>query len=1505
MASVDNRVVKMEFDNRSFQQKIGATTESLKKLKDSLNFSKAGDSLNEVSKSANNFNLNGITNGVQTATNSFSVLAGAAAVALGGIALKAASVGAGVIKAFTIDPVRQGFQEYETNMQSIQTILANTATKGTNLDQVSEALDRLNEYSDQTIYNFGQMAKNIGTFTAAGVDLDTSVASIKGIANLAALSGSSAEQASTAMYQLSQAISTGSLKLMDWNSVTNAGMGGEAFKTTLFETAKAMGTLNDIPLDQTLGQWEDAGNNFRESLQDGWITSDVLTTALSSFTGDMNEEMLIAKGFSQQQATLLMEQAARAKSAATEVKTFTQLIGTVKESIGTGFADSFKLIIGNFTEAKALFTQINNVISGIVGQSAKARNDVLTIWRFLGGREVLIEGLKNAFTALGKVITTIKSAFDAVFPRNTGVKIAQLTLAFKNFTEKLILSESTLGKLKSIMQGVFSVFAIVYAVVKGVFSVFASLFSVLGDLAGKSNILGFFAFIGDAVFRLKEALVDGKGIANFFKVIADGLQSLVGGTLGKGIDAVSESTERLGERFSFAGKMGGAFAGLFKFLEDIVTNATNLFAGLTSAIGESLKNVKNIFSNAFTKNEFDGVIDGLNVALFGGILLLIRKFINTGLKLDLGNGLFSNISGMFDQLGDTLKAFELKLKAEAIMKIAIAMAVLTASLVVLAMIDPAKLAGALIAVAAGFAILTTTLTSLGKVADDLAGGLKLNLLVLAMLGLAVTMIVLSIAVKMFSTMSLSDIVKGIAAMAIILVAFTESAKRMPKTSDIIGMSIGIFFLGAAVKKMAGAVISLSKLSWSELVKGLSAFTAIMLLLTQVMEKLPKDLGNRLKGMLLFSFAIGNIAITIKMLGGMDIPSLAQGLIAFALIMETITKTVNNLPKNMVSVSATLFALGVALLAITFAMTVLGAMPIMDITKGVIGLGAILLLLTIAMNSMAANAPMTTAGVLAILAISVGLYILTQVIKQMSSISWGDLLKGMAMLAILIAGFAIAAVALTPALPALAALGISLLLIGAGLALVGVGAFLLANAVFILVNAGRDGIKLIVELLRAVISLIPEFVAGLISGLLDGAKDFIGQLPQLIGLLGGVIVALIEKLREILPSFLVLVGELITGVVNLLVEKIPEFYAAGWKILIGLLDGIRKNLPIVVILVGEIIVNFLRALSTEIPRIVAAGVDLLVKLIEGISSVMFIVGFAAMNILTSFIEGLTAGVQDLITAGTDLIVAVITGIGDSMDRIITAGVDTFQKFLDGLEENISKLTTAAFEFILTFLTELTAAVELYLPQIRQEGINLMEAIINGMTGGLLEKAQGVIGKVTGFFGDIIGAAKGALDSKSPSKVFRNIGRDIIAGLVIGIDDHSSAIESTENFAGNVTKAMSKALTGVTDSLTRLDEFNPVITPVLDLTAIESGSARLNRMFATPKIDTSSSFGRASAISISGMAAANQTAPVMQPVQTINEVKFEQIINSPLALNTAEIYRNTKTQISMAKEELKIK
>ena len=619
MSGVDNRVVTMTFDNKLFQQKVGETIGSIDKLKQALKFDTAKSGFDDISAAAGKVNFGTIHTAIDGVSTKFLALSTVAVTALSTITNKAIETGLSVIKSLTIKPALDGLQEYETNIGSIQTILANTASKGTNLDQVNAALDQLNVYSDKTIYNFGQMAKNIGTFTAAGVDLDTSVSSIKGIANIAAMSGSSADQASTAMYQLSQAIAGGSLKLMDWNSVVNAGMGGEALQNALFETGKAMGTLNDVPMGTTFKQWTDSGHSFRESLKDGWVTADVLTTTLGTFTGDMTKEMLVAKGFSSQMADQILATAQTAQDAATKVKTFTQLVDTTKEQIGTGWADSFKIIIGNFQEAQSLFTMVSNSIGKVIAKNNDARNQVLSAWKAFGGRDAIIAGFINAWVALGQVLKPIQQAFHEVFPPSLAKNMIILSAHFRDFTHSLLISGETADNIKSIFKGIFSIFSIGISIVKGIFHVFSDLASALFGLSSGAGggLLTIAAGIGDFVSKIRELLVTSGGVEAFFNMISTVLATPI-----KWLIAVKDAIGDLIASFGgFGGIFSGAMSGITKFKDALVTLFIALMPVFAIAI-DGIIRFKDVLSNMMsdlmpTFNKLTNFLSGVALSIAG------------------------------------------------------------------------------------------------------------------------------------------------------------------------------------------------------------------------------------------------------------------------------------------------------------------------------------------------------------------------------------------------------------------------------------------------------------------------------------------------------------------------------------------------------------------------------------------------------------------------------------------------------------------------------------------------------------------------------------------------------------------------------------------------------------------------------------------------------------------------------------------------------------------------
>lgn len=446
--TVDERVVEMRFDNGQFEKNVSTTMSTLDKFKQKLNFRGVSKGFEEVGSAAQKVDMRGLGAGVESVSAKFSALQVMGVTALANITNSAVNAGKRMASALTIDPITSGFQEYETQMNAVQTILANTQSKGSTLDDVNKALDELNHYADLTIYNFTEMTRNIGTFTAAGIDLETSVSAIQGIANLAAVSGSTSQQASVAMYQLSQALAAGTVKLMDWNSVVNAGMGGEIFQEALKKTSKLLGTGAEKAIK--------AEGSFRESLRTGWLTSEVLTETLKKFTtsganeyvaeytglsvdavqaaldtakaqhGEADAIEYAAKalanksGKNKDEIQQALQMARTAEDAATKVKTFSQLWDVMKEAAQSGWARTWQIIVGDFEEAKNLLTPLSDFFTNVIGKISDARNNLLEGAFGMGFKSLakkfdeISAPAKKAVETIGKVTDSVTDLSDIV-----------------------------------------------------------------------------------------------------------------------------------------------------------------------------------------------------------------------------------------------------------------------------------------------------------------------------------------------------------------------------------------------------------------------------------------------------------------------------------------------------------------------------------------------------------------------------------------------------------------------------------------------------------------------------------------------------------------------------------------------------------------------------------------------------------------------------------------------------------------------------------------------------------------------------------------------------------------------------------------------------------------------------------------------------------------------------------------------------------------------------------
>lgn len=392
--TVDSRVVEMSFDNRRFERNVQTSLNTLDKLKRGLNLTGATKGLEAIDTAAKSVNLAGLGKAVDTVKNRFSAMEVVAVTALANITNSVINTGKQLVRSLTVQPIKDGFDEYELKMGSVQTIMAST---GESLQVVNGYLRDLNEYSDKTIYSFSDMTANIGKFTNAGVKLEDAVKAIQGISNEAAVSGANANEASRAMYNFAQALSAGAVKLIDWKSIENANMATVEFKNNLIKTAVELGTLRKEG-DKYISTTTDIQGNvssafsattmFNESLSAQWMTTDVLVKTLGEYADETTE---IGK---------------KAFAAAQDVKTFTQLMDTLKEAVGSGWAETWEIVFGDFNETKELWTSISNVAGGFIGKISDARNDLLRGSLSTGWKNFLSVGVRNA-TEFENVVTDV------------------------------------------------------------------------------------------------------------------------------------------------------------------------------------------------------------------------------------------------------------------------------------------------------------------------------------------------------------------------------------------------------------------------------------------------------------------------------------------------------------------------------------------------------------------------------------------------------------------------------------------------------------------------------------------------------------------------------------------------------------------------------------------------------------------------------------------------------------------------------------------------------------------------------------------------------------------------------------------------------------------------------------------------------------------------------------------------------------------------------------------
>ena len=1277
--TIDERVVEMRFDNKQFEQNIQTSLSSLDKLKKSLNLEGAAKGLETVNDAANKCsgNMSPLSNAVETVRVRFSALEVMAITALQNITNSALAAGKNLVSAFTIDPIKTGFEEYETQINAVQTILANTSSKGTTLDQVNNALDELNHYADMTIYNFTEMTRNIGTFTAAGVDLDTSVAAIKGIANLAAVSGSNSQQASTAMYQLSQALAAGTVKLQDWNSVVNAGMGGQVFQDALKETAKVHG----IAIDEMI---KDEGS-FRETLSKGWLTSDILTETLAKFTGDLNEDQLRTMGYTDDQIKSIMEMGKTANDAATKVKTFTQLFDTLKEAAQSGWTQSWEIIVGDFEEAKELLTEVSDTFSAVINASADARNKMLQDWKDLGGRTMMIEAVKNVFEGLVSVAKPVREAFNEIFPPMTGKQLAEITERIRDLTAKFKMGEESSKNLKNTFKGVFAVLDIVGQAFKAVAGGVGELIGLF--LPAGNGVLSLTGSFGEYLVKLDETVKKTDIFGKAVSTVVDIVKTVITFVKTAG-EKVKEFGKAAGEKFDFpgfelfhsflervhdrmaqigdgAGKMKSGVIVAFemmgealekckflKVMEALWTAVKVIAGGIADAVGTMMGTLAEKLGNA----DFSGVLDILNSIAVGGIALSVSKFLKSVTEpLEGLNGVLEGVTGILDGVRGCFEAYQTNLKAGTLLKIGAAIALLAGSIVAISLIDSDKLSASLGAITVLFANLLGAMAIFNKISSDTG---KVSKACTAMIAMSVAVSILAGALKKVSDLDWGELARGLVGIAGLTTIVVASSKAMASSQkQVMKGATSLIIFGAAIKILASACEDLSKLQWDELGRGLTG-VGVLFAEIAVFLRVAKFNGKMIStatGIVILSAAMKVLVSACKDFGQMEWSEIGKGLAGIGGLLAELAVFTNlaGNAKHVMSTGVALIAIGAAMKIFASAVKDFGQLQWDEIGRGLTAMGGALAEVAIAVNLMPKNMIGIGTG---LVIVGGALEIIANCISKFGGMQWEEIGRGLTVMGGALAELAISlnfmkgtlggSAALLVASGALAVLAPVLSILGAlSWEAIAKGLISIAGAFTIIGVAGAVLTPLVPTILAlsGAFALIGVGVLTIGAGLLAAGTGLSALAIGFTALatagaagataIVAALTVIVTGIAGLIPAVLTKVGEGIIAICKVIAAGAPAIGEAVKAVVLTLIDVFVSCVPQLADGALQLVVGVLAALVTYTPQIV----DLAFKFLIGI------------------LDGIASNLPSLIKAGVDVLVAFFAGIVDALRGIDTGAL----------------------------------------------------------------------------------------------------------------------------------------------------------------------------------------------------------------------------------------------------------
>ena len=1428
--SIEQRITQMRFDNGQFEKAVSTTLGTLDKLKSKLNFKDAATSFGDIGKAAKNVSFEGMSSSVDGLSLKFSSLGVIGVTALSNITNKAIEAGKRMVESLSTDQISAGFGEYETKINSIQTILANTTRYGTTVADINKSLEALNAYSDKTIYNYGQMTQAAGLFTNAGLRMEDSISMIQGFSNVAAASGTNAQAAAQAARQLAQGLNTGIIKAQDWISLTSAQMGNKNMTDGLIQIATAMGKFKGQSDVATL-----ANKDFRGSLEKGWLTADVMSTYLKIMTNDQNQfsdAQMKALGLNDDQITSLRKQSEMAEKSAVEVRTFTQLIGALREAIGSGWAKTFELLIGDFTSATARFTAINEILTPMLTASGDARNALLKSWVDAGGQNAVLSVIGNGFTSLIKIFGAVSKAFAVVFPPPSVEILTKLAQGIQKFADSLVVSDKTLNNI----QGAFQIFfgslkflsdlmRFLLTVVTRPFELMrAAMFDTLGKIpslakGAEDAINGFlsvfglqfvgFDKLGDSIlsfFRIFDTInVDELlQVPPIFKEIEAGAQNLA-----------SKAGVELAKVFSFDNmanlarksiEVWNSFVGIIQSIDALFGRTkdtfVNWFGGFASGllngvkgIGEALakvgelirtyiinmnKGVSGAFDSVAGEQVVTGILSALNI---GMVIAIARKLKSVFTTLgDLKKGMTKALDG----LTGVFKNMQNNLKANLLLTIAAAILVLAVAIAVLAQVDPNRLTTASVGIATAMATLSVGLLVLDKLSINDTGLIKIGL---ALIFFATAVVILAKAIQLLGGMSWESLAKGLGSVFVVMLLIIGLAKVLSSMKkSMVEAGVGLIIFAGAMYLLAGAVSLFGLIPMDVLVQGMVTLGLITLAMIAFINAVPPAKAYAAAvGVLAIATALGMLVPSIIALGLVPWQVLLQGGIALIVLLGALSLAMM-LTQKAAPGAAALVAVAFALGILVTVITALGLLPVDVIVQGIGAMAAALIILAISMQLMNG----AVVGAAALLAIAVSMMILAVAVVMLGSAGLEIVGVGLLALAGVMIIFGVAALALSAALPAMLGMSSAILMLGVAVLAAGAGMVLFSLALMIFGPAAAIAAAGVVALGMAAASLGEQALAILAVGaafvVLGAGLMIVAAAILILGLglsLVGVGLALIGVSAAIGVSGLIILIEALRG----MILDIPMILGIGGALAVlgaGMIltgaGALAMGIGALVLAVGllaligvtAIMLNLVQPLSDGISRLAANGpqMDAFATSAGNMAT--------AMGSMASSIDASSSSMQNAASV-FGMVATSITGVADTFG------------YLPGTVANSMTSVTTTMSSGSTQIQASIIAMGLSLALMKtnfDQSVIDTDAAMKSLATSITSNSSIIVAAVYSMSSSLDSALASAASSASSEAV--KIGVAVNDGIVRGLNDNARVTAAARSVAAAALKAANAEL-----------------------------------------------------------------------------------------------------------------